>query len=74
MNLHSNAQSAELTSRWAPWWAYVLAIVPANLAKELVLSDDAAWWLRPGLTAAIAIVGVVFVTAIYRAGREDRIP
>jgi hypothetical protein len=73
MNLQANAHSPEPASRWAPWWAYVLAIVPANLSKELVMPDDAAWWLRPGLTAAIVILGLAFVTAIYRAGREARI-
>jgi hypothetical protein len=74
MNLQASAHSPEPASRWAPWWAYVVAIAPANLGKELVLPDDTAWWLRPGLTAVIAIVAIAFVTAVYRASREDRIP
>jgi hypothetical protein len=60
-------------SRWAPWWVYVLVIAPANLAKEQLLSDD-AWWLRAALTAAIVMGGIALVTAVYRAGRDVRVP
>ena len=51
--------------RWAPWWAYVLAIVPANLGKEQFLGD-ADWWLRTALTATLVLGGIALVTAIYR--------
>ena len=64
---------SEATSRWAPWWVYVLVIAPANLGKENLLSDD-AWWLRAVLTAAIVLGGIALVTAVYRAGRDARVP
>ncbi len=55
--------------RWAPWWIYVLAIVPANLVKEQVLGD-ADWWLRTALAATIALGGIALVTAVYRGHRS----
>ena len=55
--------------RWAPWWIYVLAIVPANLVKEQVLGD-ADWWLRTALTATIVLGGIALVTAVYRGHRS----
>ena len=55
--------------RWAPWWIYVLAIVPANLVKEQFLAD-ADWWLRTALTATIVLGGIALVTAIYRGHRS----
>ena len=58
----------------APWWIYAVVIVPANLAKEQLLPGDAAWWLRGALTATIVVVGIAVVTALYRAGRDARIP
>jgi hypothetical protein len=72
MNLQANAHAPQLASRWAPWWIYVLVIAPANLGKELVLPEDAAWWLRGGLTAAIVVAGIAIVTAIHRATRPAR--
>jgi hypothetical protein len=68
------ARRPEQSSRWAPWWIYALGIVPANLGKEQLLPGDAAWWLRAALTAAIVAAGVAVVTAIYRAGRDARVP
>ncbi len=55
----------------APWWLYVAVIAPANLGKEQFLPDDTVWWVRAGLTAAILVVGVAVVTAIYRATRPQ---
>ncbi len=53
-------------SRWAPWWVYALVVVPANLAKEQLLPDDSAWWLRAVLTAAVLAAGIALVTAVHR--------
>jgi hypothetical protein len=58
---------------WAPWWVYVLVIVPANLVKEQLLPDDIAWFARGVSTAAVVVVGIALVTALYRAGREVRV-
>ena len=59
-----------LPREWAPWWVYVAVIAPANVGKEQFLPDDTGWLLRAGLTAAILIVGVAVVTAIYRSSRR----
>jgi hypothetical protein len=66
------ARSVEQSNRFAPWWVYVLVIVPANLAKEQLLPSDASWPLRAALTAVIDVGGIAVVTALYRAGRESR--
>jgi hypothetical protein len=73
MNLGTEVTRSELAGRWAPWWVYVLVLVPVNLGKEQFLPSDAAWWLRMALTAAIVAAGIAVVTAIYRAGRDTRV-
>jgi hypothetical protein len=70
--IDTRSRHEERSSRWAPWWIYVLVIVPVNLGKEQVLPDDTAWWLRAGLTAIIVVAGIAVVTALHRAGRETR--
>jgi hypothetical protein len=74
VQVNVTAQSADLSSRWAPWWVYVLLIALANLGKEQLLPGDAAWWIRAGLTATIVVGGIALVTAVYRAARDARIP
>jgi hypothetical protein len=64
----------ESPSRWAHWWIYALVIVPANLGKELLLSDGAAWWLRVAITAVIVAAGIAVVTAIHRVARDVPAP
>jgi hypothetical protein len=59
------------STRWAPWWLYVLAIVLTNQLRTQVLQpDDLATWLEIviGLTS-IALV-VAAVTAIWRVTRR----
>ena len=72
--LHTDTaeRGIEQSNRFAPWWIYAVVIVPANLAKEQLLSNDASWLLRGGLTAAIVVGGIEVITALYRAGRETR--
>jgi hypothetical protein len=64
----------ERSSSWAPWWAYVLVIVPANVGKEQFLPSGADWWLRGTLTALVVVGGIALITALYRVGRDERIP
>jgi hypothetical protein len=52
---------------WAPWWVYVLILVPANLGKELLLPGDTDWWVRTALSATILMGGIALITAIHRA-------
>ena len=60
------APPAERPSRWAPWWMYVLVIVPANIGKEALLPGDTQWLVRGALTAAVVVGGVALVTALFR--------
>ncbi len=69
-----SALRQELSSRWAPWWIYVLVLAPVNMGKELLLADDGAGWLRAGLSVIIVVGGIAVITAIYRATRDARIP
>jgi hypothetical protein len=70
LKTNAAARGTEHSNRFAPWWIYAVVIVPANLAKEHLLSADASWLLRGALTAAIVVVGIAVVTTLYRAGRE----
>ena len=72
MNIHTTIASRR--PEMAPWWMYAVVIVPANLGKEQLLPDDAAWWVRGVLTATIVVVGIAVVTAVYRAAFDERIP
>jgi hypothetical protein len=72
LQTNSAARGTEQSNRFAPWWIYAVVIVPANLAKEQLLSADASWLLRGALTAAIVLVGIAVVTTLYRAGRETQ--
>jgi hypothetical protein len=51
-----------------------LLVAPANLGKEQLLPADTAWWIRASLTALIVVGGIALVTAVYRAGRDTRVP
>jgi hypothetical protein len=64
------AQDRQTPARWAPWWAYVIAIVVTNqIRTRWLMPDDLATWLEVVIGAgSIALVAVV-VTAVYRAIR-----
>jgi membrane protein YdbS with pleckstrin-like domain len=70
----TSARPSDKSSRWAPWWIYVLVIVPANVSKELLIAGDTDWWLRSALTALVLVGGIVLITAVYRLGRDERTP
>jgi hypothetical protein len=77
MSTHLQTETSTRFGRahaWAPWWTYVLVIVPANIGKEQLLPADTAWLARGALTAAIVVAGIAVVTALYRVGREVRVP
>jgi hypothetical protein len=66
--MHTDLQSG----RWAPWWVYVLVIAPANLGKQELLSGNSPLWLTVVSTAALVVVGIAVVTAVYRASAPAR--
>jgi hypothetical protein len=63
--------------RWAPWWVYVVVLVPANIAKQAALGD-APVGLNVALTVLLVAAGIVVVTALYRrfppAGERPDVP
>jgi hypothetical protein len=62
---------AERSSRWAPWWLYVVVAFPSNWAVQQGLPGDTDWWFRAVLTAAIVAASIAVLTAIYRWGWGD---
>ena len=58
-------------SRWAPWWVYVVLLVPANAIKQFALGD-APVAVNVAATLALVAAGVVVITALYRTSRGPR--
>ena len=56
---------SENPRRWAPWWVYVVVLVPANLLKQAALGA-APVAVNVALTAALVAIGVTAITAMYR--------
>ena len=54
------------SGRWAPWWVYVIVLVPANYAKQAMLGDGPVA-INVAATLALIAVGVVIITALYRS-------
>jgi hypothetical protein len=54
--------------RWAPWWVYVVIIVPANYVKQYVVED---WPVGANVAITLVLVGLLFfgITAVYRQRR-----
>lgn len=58
-------------SRWAPWWVYVVVLVPANAIKQYALGD-APVAVNVAATLALVAAGVAGITALYRMSRGPR--
>jgi hypothetical protein len=57
-------------ARWAPWWAYVIAIVVTNqLRTRYLVPEDLATWLQVVIGLGSMVLVAVLVTAVYRALR-----
>jgi hypothetical protein len=53
-----------------PWWAYAVALGPANVARQLLVPDDVAPWLDiASFVVMVAVVGG-FVTLIDLVRRQ----
>lgn len=64
-------QTRNGTGRWAPWWVYVVVLVPANVVKQYALGD-APVAVNVAVTLALVAVGVAGITALYRTTRDAR--
>ena len=62
---------AQRSARWAPWWAYLVAIVVANQVRvQWLQPEELATWLELVIgVAAMALVAAA-VTAVYRVVRR----
>ncbi|MFW3171977.1 hypothetical protein [Geodermatophilus sp. CPCC 206100] len=62
----------ERTSRWAPWWVYLVLILAANYLRQLALPfGTLPEWGDVLLAVGIAAVLFVAVTAVHRATRRQ---
>ena len=62
--LHERRATA---TRWAPWWAYLGAIVGANYLRKAALPEGGGPALRVALALAFSAVLFVVITVLYRA-------
>jgi len=64
------ATNRQASARWAPWWAYLVAIVATNLVRISWLQPE-EWptWLEAIVGIGSIAFVVVLVTAVYRATR-----
>lgn len=53
--------------RWAPWWLYVVVIVGANYARQMIIPfGTVPEWADVVLALALAAALFVAITAAYR--------
>lgn len=58
------------SSRWAPWWAYFVAILSVNyLRQALVPTEEVGDGVSVALFAATTVLVAVVVTALHRRVR-----
>jgi hypothetical protein len=55
------------STRWAPWWAYLVIIVGANYLRRAALPDGSTPALRVVVALTVSAVLFVVITVIYRA-------
>jgi hypothetical protein len=58
------------STRWAPWWVYVIAIVVTNQLRTGWLQPDMVLWLEIAIGLASIALVVAAVTAVWRAVRR----
>lgn len=64
------SRAARPTPLGGPWWAYVLVIGAANLARQLLLPDDVDLWVQ--VTTFVVTVVVVGAGVAIGARVWDR--
>lgn len=56
-----------MTTKWAPWWVYLVIIVAANYLRRAALPDGSAPVVRVVLALGFSAALFVTITIIYRA-------
>ena len=65
-------EQATTSTKWAPWWAYVVIIVGANYLRRAVVADGGAPAVRVVVALALSAALFVIITVVYRANaRRD---
>jgi hypothetical protein len=54
------------TTKWAPWWVYLVLIVGANYLRRAALPDGSTHTLRVALALAVSAALFVIITIAYR--------
>jgi hypothetical protein len=57
---------ATTSTRWAPWWVYLVIIIGANYLRRAVLPDGSTPALRVVLALAVSAILFVVITIAYR--------
>ena len=55
------------STRWAPWWVYVVVVVGANYLRRALVPDGSTPALRVVVALVFSAAIFVAVTVIYRA-------
>jgi hypothetical protein len=65
------AEQRDRPARWAPWWAYLIAIVVANqLRTRYLVPEELATWLQVVIGLGSMALVAALVTVAYRAIRS----
>jgi hypothetical protein len=59
------------STRWAPWWVYLVIIVGANYLRRVLLPDGSTPALRVVVALAVSAVLFAAITFTYRAVVRD---
>ena len=65
-------EQATTSTKWAPWWIYLVIIVGANYLRRAVVADGGAPAVRVVVALAISAALFIVITVVYRANvRRD---
>jgi hypothetical protein len=67
----SSSDRQPMSTRWAPWWVYLVVIVGANYVRRAVGVDPGTPALRVVSALAIGAVLFVVITVLHRARRTN---
>ena len=63
-------EQAMTSTRWAPWWIYLVIIVGANYLRRAVSADGGAPAVRVVLALAVSATLFTMITVVYRANER----
>ena len=65
-------EQATTSTKWAPWWIYLVIIVGANYLRRAVIADGGAPAVRVVVALALSATLFIVITVVYRANaRRD---